>query len=58
MYLWTQESWVCLAVVIDLYSRRVVCWAMDWRMKKARVILALMMAINLRQPLPGLNEVS
>jgi transposase InsO family protein len=53
-YLWTQEGWVYLAVVIDLYSRRVVGWAMDRRMKKALVIRALMMAVNLRQPPPGL----
>ncbi len=53
-YLWTQEGWMYLAVVIDLYSRRVVGWAMDRRMKKALVIRALLMAINLRQPPPGL----
>ena len=41
-------------MVIDLYSRRVVGWAMDRRMKKALVIRALMMAINLRKPPPGL----
>ncbi len=49
-FLWTLEGWVYLAVVIDLYSRRVVGWAMDRRMKKALVIRAFMMAINLRQP--------
>ena len=53
-YLWTQQGWIYLAVVIDLYSRRVVGWSMDRRMKKALVIRALMMAINLRKPLPGL----
>lgn len=53
-YLWTQQGWVYLAVVIDLYSRRVVGWSMDRRMKKALVIRALMMAVNLRQPAPGL----
>ncbi len=53
-YLWSQEGWIYLAVVIDLYSRRVVGWAMDKRMKKALVIRALMMAVNLRQPPPGL----
>ena len=53
-YLWTQEGWIYLAVVIDLYSRRVVGWAMDRRMKKSLVLRALMMAINLRQPPPGL----
>jgi len=53
-YLWTQEGWIYLAVVIDLYSRRVVGWSMDRRMKKALVIRALMMAVNLRKPPPGL----
>ncbi len=53
-YLWTQEGWIYLAIVIDLYSRRVVGWAIDKRMKKALVIRALMMAISLRKPPPGL----
>jgi putative transposase len=53
-YLWTQEGWVYLAVVIDLCSRRVIGWAMDKRMAKALVIRALMMAINLRKPPAGL----
>ncbi len=53
-YLWTQQGWLYLAVVIDLYSRRVVGWSIDRRLKKALVIRALMMAINLRKPPPGL----
>jgi putative transposase len=53
-YLWTQEGWLYLAVVIDLYSRRVVGWCIDKRMTKSLVIRALMMAINLRRPPPGL----
>jgi len=53
-YLWTQEGWVYLAVVIDLCSRRVVGWSMDKLMDKALVIRALMMAINLRKPPVGL----
>jgi transposase InsO family protein len=53
-YLWTQQGWLYLAVVIDLHSRRVVGWSMDRRMHKALVIRALLMAINLRQPPPGL----
>jgi len=52
-YLWTQEGWLYLAVVIDLYSRRVVGWSMDKRMTKALVIRALLMA-DLRNPPPGL----
>ena len=53
-YLWTQQGWIYLAVVIDLYSRRVVGWCMDRRMKKSLVIRALMMAVNLRKPPAGL----
>lgn len=53
-YLWTGEGWVYLAIVIDLYSRRVVGWSMDQRMTQKLVIDALTMAINLRQPPPGL----
>ncbi len=32
-YVWTQEGWLYLAVVIDLYSRKVVGWSMNSRMK-------------------------
>lgn len=53
-YLRTQQGWIYLAVVIDLYSRRVVGWCMDRRMQKALVMRALMMAVNLRKPPPGL----
>ena len=53
-YLWTAQGWVYLAVVIDLYSRRVVGWHCDRQMTKSLVIRALMMAINLRQPPKGL----
>lgn len=53
-YIWTQRGWLYLAVVIDLCSRRVVGWAMDRRMTTALVVRALMMAINLRRPPPGL----
>jgi len=53
-YLWTQQGWIYLAVVIDLYSRRVVGWSIDRRITKALVIRALMMAVNLRKPPAGL----
>lgn len=33
-YIWTSEGWLCLAVVIDLFSRRVIGWAASNRMKK------------------------
>ena len=53
-YVWTLQGWVYLAVVIDLYSRRVVGWHVDRHMKTALVSRALMMAVNLRNPGKGL----
>lgn len=44
-YLWTGEGWLYLAVVLDLFSRMVVGWAMDKRMKAALVCDALQMAL-------------
>jgi len=38
-------------VVIDLYSRRVIGWNLDKQMTQSLVIRALLMAINLRNPL-------
>lgn len=49
-YIWTSEGWLYLAVVIDLYSRRVVGWVVSNRMKRDLAIRALNMAINLRKP--------
>lgn len=53
-YIWTAEGWLYLAIVMDLYSRRVVGWCMDKRQSKSLVIRALVMAINIRQPATGL----
>jgi putative transposase len=53
-YVWTQEGWLYLAVVIDLYSRKVVGWSMSSRMTAQLVCDALMMAIWLRRPKAGL----
>ena len=53
-YLWTQEGWLYLAVVIDLYSRKVVGWSMGSRMKAKLVCDALTMAIWQRHPAAGL----
>ena len=52
-YIWTQQGWLYLAVIIDLYARRVVGWAVSNRLKKDLAIRALEMAINLRQPPKG-----
>jgi transposase InsO family protein len=53
-YLWTQEGWLYLAVVIDLYSRKVVGWSIGSRMKAQLVCDALRMAIWQRRPQAGL----
>lgn len=53
-YVWTVQGWLYLAVVMDLYSRRIVGWCMDTTLTQALVIRALMMAINLRRPRAGL----
>ena len=53
-YIWTQEGWLYLAVMIDLYSRKVVGWSMNTRMKSTLVCDALTMAIWNRQPAAGL----
>ena len=53
-YIWTQEGWLYLAVVIDLCSRKVVGWSMSSRMKAQLVCDALTMAIWQRKPKAGL----
>lgn len=50
----TREGWLYLAVLLDLYSRRVVGWAMGDRQNRQLAIDALTMAIERRQPEPGL----
>ena len=52
-YIWTREGWLYLAVVLDLYSRRVIGWAVSNRMKRDLAIRALNMAIALRRPPKG-----
>lgn len=52
-YIWTREGWAYLAVIIDLYSRRVIGWALSNRIKQDLALRALDMAIALRKPPPG-----
>ena len=52
-YIWTLEGWLYLAVVIDLFSRKVVGWSMSSRMKAQLVTDALRMAIWQRKPKAG-----
>lgn len=53
-YIWTQEGWLYLAVVIDLFSRKIVGWSMSSRMKAELVCDALKMALWQRKPGRGL----
>jgi len=53
-YLRTREGWLYLAVVIDLFSRKVVGWAMEPTLSRELALKALRMAINARQPGTGL----
>jgi len=53
-YIWTEEGWLYLATVIDLFSRRIVGWSMSRRMTASLVNNALLMAIWKRKPQRGL----
>ena len=53
-YLKTGEGWIYLAVVMDLYSRRIVGWHIDKRMTTDLVMKAMIKAYNLRKPPKGL----
>jgi putative transposase len=44
-YIWAQEGWLYFAVVLDLFSRRVVGWSMNQEMTAQLVTDALVMAI-------------
>jgi putative transposase len=49
-YVPTNEGWLYLATVMDLFSRRIVGWSMDSHMKTELVADALKMAISMRHP--------
>jgi transposase InsO family protein len=53
-YLWTREGWLYLVVILDLFSRRVVGWAVHDRITRQLALDALTMALELRHPGPGL----
>jgi transposase InsO family protein len=53
-YLGCEEGWEYLATVMDLYSRRIVGWAMQSTLDRSLTLNALEMAIAQRQPTPGL----
>ncbi|CCK17294.1 Putative IS3-like transposase [Cronobacter universalis NCTC 9529] len=49
-YIRTHEGWLYLAVVVDLFSRKVIGWSMQPRMTKEIVLNALLMAVWRRNP--------
>jgi transposase InsO family protein len=53
-YIFTDEGWLYLSVVIDLFSRRIVGWNMSDNMKADGIAAALRMALARRKPQPGL----
>lgn len=52
--LWTPQGWLYLAIVLDLFARYVVGWAMRYDITRQLVINAVKMAIDRRSPKPGL----
>lgn len=53
-YVWTKQGWLYHAVVIDLYNREVVGWAMSNRIDAELVCDAMLMALKSRRPPPKL----
>ena len=53
-YLWTDEGWLYLAIVLDLFNREVIGWSLKPRMTADIVTDALTMAWFRRRPAPGL----
>jgi len=53
-YIRTREGWLYMAAVLDIYSRKVVGWAMDKHMEQELVASALQMAATHRRPGEGL----
>ncbi len=53
-YVWTAEGWLYLAVVLDLFSMKIVDWAMSSRINKDLVIDSITMATGRREISPGL----
>ncbi|MFI2813278.1 IS3 family transposase [Microbulbifer sp. YPW16] len=53
-YIWVKDRWLYLAVVMDLYSRRIVGWALDTQMTEELTQRALKMALQQRNSKPGL----
>jgi transposase InsO family protein len=53
-YVWTWEGWLFLAAIVDLFSRRIVGWAVADHLRTELALEALAMALGMRQPEQGL----
>jgi transposase InsO family protein len=53
-YVWTDEGWLYLAIMLDLFARKVVGWATSAVNDTALALAALEAALNARRPPPGL----
>ena len=53
-YVRTGQGWLYLAAIVDLFSRRVVGWAMSPTLGQALTLTAMRMALHQRRPFPGL----
>lgn len=53
-YIWTDEGWLYLAGILDVFDGAIVGWSMDRRMTKSLVLNALSEACIRRNPNPGL----
>ena len=53
-YLWTHEGWLYLAVILDLFSRAIVGWALSAQITRQLPLQALTMALGRRHPPQGL----
>ena len=52
--IWTGAGWLHLAIVMDLYSRKIIGWAIQAHMRESLVIQAIKMALLNRKPKPNL----
>jgi len=53
-FIWTGQGWLYLAVVMDLYSRKIIGWSMSRRIDRHIVVDAMKMALNHRRPVGDL----
>jgi putative transposase len=54
-FVWTEEGWGYLSIVLDLFSRRIVGWSLSCRIDSCLVEESLKMAVEARNPLPSLS---